>query len=87
MKTLGMITAILLLTASLAQAEPTKPKQPKPVVCLKWDVLRGKSRVAALCLDGSKPVILTRWAEVEIPLSVAADGVGGEIVRVIVGWR
>jgi hypothetical protein len=84
--TIVTVLASIALSAS-AHAEEKAPRAKRPVVCSEWKVLRGPERVVALCTDGKREQILTRWAEVSIPLSRSEDEVGGKVRRVIVGWR
>lgn len=78
MKTL-LVAAAFLSTVILARHVDAEEKRPsKPVVCSAYRVVEPS---LALCSDGKKPFIMTRFAEVTAPGKEAGS------VKVLVGWR
>lgn len=77
----ALITAALLLSATVASAEA---KAPKPVICMQWSPnmihLDGKVD-AIICLDGKRPALLMR------PSFLTLENADGEAVRIAIGWR
>jgi hypothetical protein len=77
MKTL-LVAAAFLAVGILARYADAAEKAPKPVVCSSYRVVEPS---LALCSDGKKPFVMTRFAE------VAAPGKESGTVKVLVGWR
>jgi hypothetical protein len=74
-----LIAACILGFAVLAREADAEEKAPsKPTVCLAYRVLEPG---LALCSDGKKPFVMSRFAEVSAP------GKEGGSVKVLVGWR
>ena len=51
----------------------------KPVVCVSYTIAKN----LGICQDGKRPVVLTRFSEV----NVEGPDDGSAPVRVLVGWR
>lgn len=75
---LVLIAAAFLGLAVLAREADAQEKVPKPVVCVSYRVVEPG---IALCSDGKKPFVMSRFAEVSAP------GKEGGTVKVLVGWR
>jgi hypothetical protein len=73
-----LIAAAFLGFAVLARDADAQEKVSKPVVCVSYRVIEPG---VALCSDGKKPFVMSRFAEVSAP------GKEGGSVKVLVGWR
>lgn len=72
-----LVVAAFLSVAVAARASDGAEKQPKPVVCRSYTVAKD----LGVCRDGKRPVVLTRFSEVQV------TGPEGAPVKVLVGWR
>jgi hypothetical protein len=73
-----MIVAAWVAVAVLAREADAQEKTPKPVVCVAYRIVEPG---LALCSDGKKPFVMSRFAEVSAPGKEAGS------VKVLVGWR
>ncbi len=77
MKLLVCVAAFMSV-GILARYADGAERQAKPVVCSAYRVV---SPEVAVCSDGKKPFLMTRFVE------VAAPGKEAGQVKVLVGWR
>ncbi len=73
-----IIAAAFLGFAIVAREADAQEKAPKPIVCLAYRIVEPG---LALCSDGKKPFVMSKFAEVSAP------GKEGGSVKVLVGWR
>lgn len=73
-----LVVAAFLATAIAARSADAADKPAKPVVCASYRIVEPGM---ALCTDGKKPFVMTRFAEVTAP------GKAEGSVKVLVGWR
>ncbi len=73
-----IIAAAFLGFAIVAREADAQEKPSKPVVCLSYRIVEPG---LALCSDGKKPFVMSRFAEVSAPGKEAGS------VKVLVGWR
>lgn len=75
----ALVIAAVLSVASVATAEP------KPVLCIHYTLgsyLADEGKVTlAVCVDGKKPIVLSRPVEVRF---LSADGTP---IMAVIGWR
>lgn len=77
-----MILAVSVVVAIVARAADAAPKsEPKPSVCLSYQLGEAKGQPFAICYDSEKPALFSRFSEVVVP------GKEGGAVKVLVGWR
>ena len=81
----GLFT-LCACTAEIARADSKPVREPKPVVCLNYELatakLDGKATKVAICSDGKRPVILRSPVEVQLQ-----DEDGFHMIPAVVGWR
>ncbi len=77
MKLLAIIAAFVGFGV-WARESDAQEKVSKPVVCVSYRVLEPG---LALCSDGKRPFIMSRFAEISAPGKEAGS------VKVLVGWR
>lgn len=73
-----LLGSLAIAAPSLASAEESTPK---PSVCLSYQLTKSESGVVAICFDGKKPSLYSRFEVVEVPGKEAGR------VKVLVGWR
>lgn len=73
-----LVSLAFLATGILARYADAADKPTKPVVCASYRIVEPS---LALCSDGKKPFVMTRFAEVTAP------GKSEGTVKVLVGWR
>ncbi len=73
-----LCVAAFMSVGILARYADGAERQAKPVVCASYRVVAADT---AVCSDGKKPFLMTRFVE------VAAPGKETGSVKVLVGWR
>lgn len=81
MRHIALAAAVVLFTlfAFVARAHGAE-KASKPSVCLNFELSKASSGPVAICHDGKKPSLFTRFVVTEVP------GEAG-MVKVLVGFR
>lgn len=75
---LFIIAAAFLGLGVLAREADGAERAAKPVVCANYVIAKN----LGICQDGKRPVVLTRFSEVQV------EGPEGQApVKVLVGWR
>ena len=77
MKLLVCVAAFMSV-GILARYADGAERQAKPVVCSAYRVVSADS---AICSDGKKPFLMTRFVEASVPGKESGQ------VKVLVGWR
>jgi hypothetical protein len=80
MRHVALAAAVVLfgLFAAIAKAEGAESK--KPSVCVNFEMAKSSAGPVAICHDGKKPSLFTRFVVTEVP---SATG----MVKVLVGFR
>lgn len=76
-----LLLVSLAFVATAIAARYADAADPKPVVCASYQLAKSEAGTVALCYDGKKPFVMTRFAEVTAP------GKSEGSVKVLVGWR
>lgn len=76
-----LVSLAFVATAIAARYADAADKPSKPVVCSSYQLAKSEAGTVALCYDGKKPFVMTRFAEVSAP------GKSEGTVKVLVGWR